>query len=355
MPQPAAALQLGSWVGRRGRGAARLRWSGRELTLHIVGLQIVATEGDDSDRLSAAFGLAGEGDWFGQAQAAIDGGTVTQAEASAVLKRTLVDALRAFVLCQDAEVGFEGSVAVPPKSLTISFPHIMVESVLATGGEELAAAILPDASVKLRRLPDFARRAASLGLTEEGMAILAKINDLRSADDIAAPSPHGCATALRLLAAAVAGGLAEPAPKLAEIPFIAAAVTSESGREGRRRFLGWFLAVLALCAAAVALVILRPWEQLNGPGVAGPWAVAVDGGCQPSEVERLYRRRDRDPSNLRVVPFGRGEEQCYRLVWGGFADQRAAEVAMTRLPEGVVTRGFVPHVVRADVGAPAGR
>jgi len=56
-----------------------------------------------------------------------------------------------------------------------------------------------------------------------------------------------------------------------------------------------------------------------------------------------------------VVPFGRGEEQCYRLVWGGFADQRAAEVAMTRLPEGVVTRGFVPHVVRADVGAPAGR
>ena len=356
MSQPAAALQLASWVGRRGRGAARLRWSGGELTLNVFGLQIVAAVGDDHDQLSAAFGLAGEGEWFTQAQAAVDGGTVTQAEASAVLKRAVVEGLRSFVLSPDGEVSFDGSAVVPPRALTVSFPHIMVEAVLAPGGEEIAAVILPDASVKLRRLPDFARRAAALGLTEEAMAILAKINDARSADDIAAPSPHGRENALRLLAAAVAGGLAEQAPKLADIPFIASTVTAEAGRrEGRRRFLRWFLTLLVVAALAVAAAVLRPWERFAGPGVAGPWAIAVDGGCQPSEVERLYRRRDRDPANLRVVPFGRGEEQCYRLVWGGFADQRAAESAMATLPTGAVTRGFVPHVVRADGGAPGGR
>ena len=315
--------------------------------LHVLGLQIVAVEGNDNERLAAAFGLTDEGEWFSKAAAAVASGQVTQAEANAVVKRTLAETLLEFLTAADAEVTFESDVVPEPHGLTISYPHLVVELTLGPSGEQVAAAFLPEPELILRRLPEFPKRVGALGLTEEGMAILAKVNDQRTAHEIADPSPHGRQVALRLLAAAAGAGLIEAVSEVAEIPLN----TTPAPRfelAPRRRVWPWVLLVLAILAIAVFLISTRPWEGGSLVGGGGPWAVAVDGGCQPAELERLYRRQEQDKVNLRVVPFGKGDGQCYRLIWGHFPSKDAAEEMISHLPSGVTSRGFPPHVVRVE-------
>jgi hypothetical protein len=349
MASVSAPIQLVLWVSRKGKGTARLRWDGRELILHLNNLQVVAVEGDDNDMLAPAFGLTAGGEWFRQAQGAVAGGQATQAEANAVVKRALAESLRSFFLAADASVALENDVAFEDGALTISYPHMAIEMVLGPGGEELVPVFLAAPENVLRRLPDFVRRVGSLGLTDEAMAILAKINDARSGMEIAAPSPHGQDTALRLLAAAVAAGLAESVARPAEPQFVATAF--EPPPAPRKRGLWrWLLALVLVAGAGAALYLLQPWKPHLSSGPGGPWAVAVDGGCQPAELERLYRRQDKDPQSLRVVPFGQGQEQCYRLVWGHFPSRESAEQAKITLPDGMVTRGFAAHVVQVESG-----
>ena len=342
-----APIQLVLWVARKGKGTARLRWDGRELVLHFNNLQVVAVEGDDNDMLAPAFGLTSGGEWFRQAQSAVAGGQVSQAEANAVVKRALAESLRSFFLASDAAVSLDADVAFEDGALTISYPHLAIEMVLGPGGEELVPVFLAAPENVLRRLPDFVRRVGALGLTDEAMAILAKINDVRSAMEIAAPSPHGQETALRLLAAAVAAGLAETIVRPAEPQFVATAFEAPPAPR-KRGIWRWLLAVLLLGAAGAALYLVQPWKTREAAGPGGPWAVAVDGGCQPAELERLYRRQDKDPGSFKVVPFGQGQEQCYRLVWGHFPSRESAEQAKVALPEGVLTRGFAAHVVQVE-------
>lgn len=347
MAHVSAPVQLASWVARKGKGTARLRWDGRELVLHFNNLQIVAVEGDDNDMLAPAFGLTSGGEWFRQAQGAVAGGQVSQGEANAVVKRALAESLRSFLETADASVSTDADVAFEDGSLTISYPHMAVELVLGAGGEELVPIYLPQPENVLRRLPDFVRRTGALGLTDEAMAILAKINDARSAMEIAAPSPHGQETALRLLAAAVAAGLAEAVTRAPEPQFVP--TVFEAPPVPRRRGVWrWLLALLLLGAAGTALYLVQPWKMRQVAGPGGPWAVAVDGGCQPAELERLYRRQDKDPGSFKVVPFGQGQEQCYRLVWGHFPSRESAEQARVALPDGVLARGFAAHVVQVE-------
>jgi len=338
-----AASLLALWVGRKGRGSARLRFAGRELVLHVNGLQVVGVTGDDGERLASAFGLFEGGEWFAEADKAVQGGQLSQAEAVAVVKHVLSDCLRDFFLDPAATVQLERAALVEPQGLNLSYPHLVVELVLGAGGEDLVGVLLPDPTVTLRRLPEFLKRVGALGLTEEGMAILAKVDDRRSAEEIARPSPHGRDTVLRLLAAAVGAGIVEPTPPLAEVPMEPAPTEPAPAR--RHRVWPW-LVVPLIAAAAVYLAMTQPWRQPSGKG--GPWSVAVDSGCQPSEVERLYRRQEKDPESLRVTPFGRSGEQCFRLVWGHFPTRELAEQAMRSLPPGVLARGFVPHVVRSE-------
>jgi hypothetical protein len=349
MGRVSAASQLGLWVGRRGRGSVRLRWDQHDLVLFISGLQVVGVQGYDRDRLTAAFGLT-DGEWFADAKAAVDAGQVTQAEATAVVKSTLVENLREFFLSPDAEISFDGELPYEARGLTVSYPHLIVEMVLGSGGEQLVEVLLADPGSVLRRLPDFPRRVGALGLTEEGMAVLAKINDQRTALEIAERSPHGKETAIRLLAAATGAGLAEAAPAVSEIMLAATPLPDMATGAPSRRWLWVVVGVVAVLA--VLALMLRPWQG-SAPRVApGPWSIAVDGGCQPAEVERLYRRKEQDSTNLRVVPFGRGDDQCYRLVWGSFASRELAERSMTTLPSGVLARGFAPHVVKVETGSP---
>jgi hypothetical protein len=191
MGRATTAGQLALWVGRRGKGSASLRWAEQDLVVHVSGLQIVGVEGDDRGHLEAAFGLTRGGEWFTQAAAAVAAGQVSQAEANAVVKRALAERLREFFLAPDAEASFESGPPPESPGLTISYPHLVVEMVLGSGGESLVDVFLPEPSLLLRRLPEFPKRVGALGLTEEAMAILAKINDQRSAQEIADPSPHG--------------------------------------------------------------------------------------------------------------------------------------------------------------------
>jgi hypothetical protein len=347
MGRTSAASQLALWVGRRGRGSARLAWDGHELLLHVSGLQVIAAQGYDRDHLTAAFGLT-EGEWFGDARAAVETGQVSHAEASAVIKRALAENLREFADAANAEVSFDGELAFEPHGLTISYPHLVVELVLGPGGEELIEAFLPSPDSVLRRLPDFPRRVGALGLTDEGLAVLAKINDQRTATEIAERSPHGKEMALRLLAAAAGAGLAEATSPMAEVA-LAGTPAPEFLLDARPRLWPWLVGAVVL-VVAVILLFGKPWAGGEPAAGSGPWSIAVDGGCQPPEVERLYRRKDQDSKNLQVVPFGRGDEQCRRLVWGRFASRETAERAIPTLPNGLVARGFAPHVVKVENG-----
>jgi hypothetical protein len=351
MTHVSAALQLALWVARKPKGTARLRWDGRELVLHFNNLQVVAVEGDDNDMLASAFGLTAGGEWFRQAQGAVAGGQVSQAEANAVVKRALADALRSFFLTPDGSVALEQETGFESGPLTISYPHLAVELVLGGEGEMLVPVFLPEPELVLRRQPEFLRRVGALGLTDEAMAILAKVNDARTAMEIAVPSPHGKETALRLLAAAAAAGLAEAAPRPQEAQFVPTAFEEPAPRR-RRGVWGWIAAFVLIAAAAAALYFTQPWKLRRASGPGGPWAIAVDGGCQPAELERLYRRQDKDPESFSVVPYGQGQEPCYRLVWGHFPTRQAADAAVQGMPQGVLTRGFAPHVVQVESPRP---
>lgn len=339
------------WVGQKAKGSARLHWAGGELVLFVSGLQIVGVEGDDNDLLAAAFGLTESGDWFAEAQAAVGAGQVSQAESNAVVKRALAARLREFFLASDATVKFGPELPTEERGLTVSYPHLVVEMVLGKEGEALVPIFLPEPEQVLRCLPDFARRVGALGLTDEGVAILAKINNQRTAQEIADPSPHGREVALRLLAGAVGGGLAEASDRLADTPLIDVAPPLLEAATHHRRLWPVFF-VLIVVVLAVAALLYKPWSWTKTAGNGGPWAVAVDGGCQPAELERLYRRQEQDKVTLRVVPFGRGEDQCYRLVWGHFPSKEQAEDAKGHLRDGIVARGFVAHVVKVESGSP---
>jgi hypothetical protein len=316
----------------------------------VSGLQIVGVEGDDNGHLAAASSPGGGGEWFARAAAAVTAGQASQDEANAVVKRAVAERLRDFLLAPDAEASFESGTPPEGHGLTISYPHLVVEMVLGSDGERLADVFLPEPSLLLRRLPEFPKRVGALGLTDEAMAILAKINDQRSAQEIADPSPHGRELALRLLAAAAGAGLVESVDRIAEVPL---ATTLPPRLAAVPRRWSWVIVLLLLGALAVAaLLIVRPWKSSKVVGGGGPWAVAVDGGCQPAELERLYRRQEQDKENLRVVPFGQGDGQCYRLIWGRFPSKEAAEETISHLPGGAVARGFPPHVVRVEGSTP---
>ena len=345
------AVQLALWVGRKGKGSAFLRWDQSRLVLHVVGLQIVGVEGDDGGRLAGAFGPTGGGEWFSQAVGAVTAGRVTQSEANAVVKQALAERLREFFLAPDGEASFESDAALAPGPLTISFPHLVVEMILGSGGEDLVDRFLPDPRLLLRRLPDFPKRVGALGLTQEAMAILAKINDQRSALEITEPSPHGREVALRLLAAAAGAGLVETSSKITEVP-LATTPPPHYAAPARRRWWPVVLGLLVVAAVTTVVLFVQSWRSAKVVGGGGPWAVAVDGGCQPAELERLYRRQEQDKVNLQVVPFGQGTEQCYRLAWGRFPTKEAAAAVIPRLPQGTVARGFPPHVVRVEGTSP---
>jgi hypothetical protein len=116
----AAAAQLALWVGRKGRGVARLRWAGRQAEMLVGGLQILGVRGDDAGTLDPALGGDGEVDWFTSATEAVNAGRITQNEANAAVKRAVAEMLREFLAAPDATVSFDARTTISPPGLTIS-------------------------------------------------------------------------------------------------------------------------------------------------------------------------------------------------------------------------------------------
>lgn len=342
MVRNSAALRLSSWIGKLGRGSAVLRFGGQRLVLHVDAGSITSVEGNDGEILAAAFGLPPEGDWFAEARAAVAQKLVTPEEAAAVLKRALTSQLKRFFLDAEANLEVFPGQPRPGGGFLISYPHVMYELVLKEGGEALVPVFLPDPSVVLRRLPGFSRWVGELQLPEEALAVLAKVNDSRSAEAIAEPSPHGRDMVFRFLGATVGAGLVElEVPSLEETPLDTEEPVSAPRR---RRWWWWVLPVVAVLVAA-AFFLLRPLAKPTVGAAQGPWSIAVGGACQPAELEQLYRLQAKDKEKLRVVPFGASGQPCYRLVWGFFATQGEAEAALAAVPENLVQRGFQPHAV----------
>lgn len=343
MARSLAAARLASWVGKLGRGSAVLRFGQERLVLHVDSGAITSVEGNDGDLLASAFGLPPEGDWFSEARLAVSQGLVTAEEAAVVLKRALTSQLKKFFLDPEAELEVFPGEPRQAGGFVISYPLVVYELVLREGGEALVPVFLPDPSAVLTRLPGFSRWLANLGLPEEALAILAKVNDARSAEAIAEPSPHGRDTVFRFLGATVGAGLVEAELPSLEETEIEAAQPPEAPRVRRR---WWLWAVFAaLVLAGGAFFILAPWAGSKVPTGRGPWSIAVGGACQPGELEQLYRLQAKDKESLRVVPFGVGGQPCYRLVWGSFATREEAEGALAAVPAGLVQRGFSPHAV----------
>ncbi len=344
MVRNSAALRLASWIGKQGRGSVILRFGGERLVLHVDEGQITAVEGSDGEMLAAALGLPPEGEWFAEAREAVRQGLVTAEEAAAVLKRALTTQLRAFFAHPDAELEVFPGEPRTSGGFVISYPHVAYEMVLRGGDDTLVSVFLPDPSAVLRRLPAFSRRLGELSLPDEALAILAKVNEARSAEAIAEPSPHGRALVLRLLAASVAAGLLEASPSPAQEPELEVEEDVEMVRPRRRR--GWLVAGILAVLAALGVGGYTLWRMApSAPTASGPWSIAVGGACQPVELEQLYRLQAKNREALRVVPFGESSGTCYRLIWGRFPSQEAAERAMSSVPAGLVQRGFVPHTV----------
>lgn len=351
MERNLAVFRLASWVGKQGRGSAVLRFADHQLVLHVSEGQITAVEGADGEILAAAFGLPPEGEWFAEAKAAASQGLVTPEEAAAVLKRAVVAQLVAFFKDPNAQVEILPGEPKPASGFVISYPHIVYELVLSPEGEELVELFLPDTSAVLRRLPAFSQRLKDLDLPHEALAILAKINDARTAEAIAEPSPHGREMVLRLLAATVGAGLVElQQPSVEEVPL---ETVGMAGRwEPRRRRWLWGLVLAAVVLGGVAFAIFFRGGSGSNTSVKGPWAVAVGGACQPGELEQLYRLQAKGRGSLRVVPFGAGLEKCYRLVWGAFASREEAEAASGKVPKELIQPAFTPHVLFVEGNSP---
>lgn len=351
MERNVAVLRLASWMGKQGRGSAVLKFADHQLVLHVNEGQITAVEGPDGEMLAAAFGLPPEGEWFAEARAATSQGLVTPEEAAAVLKRAVVAQLLAFFKDPNADVEILPGEPKPASGFVISYPHIVYELILSSEGGELVGLFLPDTSVVLRRLPAFSQRLKELNLPDEALAILAKINDARSAEAIAEPSPHGRETVLRLLAAAVGAGLVEPQqPSVKEMPLETVGLMARS--EPRRRWWPWSLILAAVILGGGAFAIFFRGDIASNTSDKGPWAVAVGGTCQPGELEKLYRLQAKGRDSLRVVPFGVGTEKCYRLVWGEFATREQAEAALGKVPKELLQPAFTPHVLLVEASAP---
>ncbi|MGV8040948.1 MAG: hypothetical protein AB2L07_13020 [Thermoanaerobaculaceae bacterium] len=249
-------------------------------------------------------------------------------------------------------MAFDSDAQAEAQGLTVSFPHLVMEMILGTGGEVLEEQFLPSPDLVLRRLPDFARRVGALGLTQEGMAVLAKINDHRTAREIADPSPHGRDMALRLLAAAVGAGIAEAAPRVAEVTF-ATPLAVEPPPRRRRRWWPWVVAALVVIVAVAALLLAVPGREAAVAVQGGPWGLGhrrrLPAGRARAALPQAGAGQGQ-PARGAVRPGLRAGAST--LVWGGFATREAAQAAQAQVPSTLVARAFVVHAVHAEQRSP---
>jgi hypothetical protein len=358
MRDPQEIWQLGQWIGRRQSGAVRLGWSQGEVVLRVHDGRLRFVEGIDPTELAQRLNCqpTGTSDLLEEARALAAAGQISETSAMGAAKELIQDRVRRWLLDPDREIETVEGVPDEVEGATISVTHALVELVLSDTGGGAAAAVLPDLDVLLSRSPDFLELYAPLRLSEEADLIVAKISGEKTAREVADRSQHDLDEVARLLAALVMTGILEPETNLAiegEVDLLPAEEIDDGGP--RRIPVGWIAAaaaVLLVLLVVIGWIVTRPNAPEANPGTVADgyegmnWSLAVDLGCEPRDLQRVLKKAQQFPDDVRAVPQESGEgDQCWRLVWRRFSSREAAMAAIDDIPSGLRHQGFEPHAV----------
>jgi len=370
MSEPHEIWQFGQWIGRLDGGAARLRWAGGELILRVHKGRIRFVEGIDTAELCRLLKCETMGsiDLLEEARLLAVRGQVAEIHTMGAAKELLQLNLRGWLLDPERELEVVEGEPDDVEGATVSITHTLVELVLSDTSGATADAILSDRGMVLGRSPRFLDLYAPLRLSEEADLIVSKITGERTAQEVIDRATHDEGEVLRLLAALVVTGILEPEPALllgADMDLLPA---DEVGKPPRRRvpvlWIAGAAAVLIIALTVIAYVMTRPPDTAPVEVVVAPdleWGLVIDMGCEPQDLQRVLKKAQDNPKSVRPVATDSGNgEPCWRLVWGRFASQAAAEAAAQEIPKQLRRRGFDPHAIElADdkldsPGAPGG-
>jgi hypothetical protein len=350
---PELIWRLGRWIGRRESGAAQLAWGDQELILRIHVGKIVSIEGLDPNALAQRLECEplGNKDLLEEARSLAKVRDVAETQAVGTAKEMLQEAIHEWLLASNRGLELVDGEPDLAEGPNISITHAIVELVLADTERNVYRSILPDLGVLLRRSGNFLDLYAPLRLSEDADLIVAKITGQRTADEIASRSPHEKLDVLRLLSALVATGMLEPIPVV--VPSEEVELMPEPDAVGppqaRRLPVGWILAVglvLVIIIAAAGYFFTRGGQSEPVQEDPGRWAIVVDMGCEPQDLQRVLKKANEHPKDLRAIRTAIDEgDECWRLVWGEFSSQAEAEGEIGSVPNGMRRDGFDPHVV----------
>jgi len=355
MHDPDLIWRFGRWTARRETGKVRFTNSGGEIVLEVIDGKAVSVQGLDPTEVARRLGTspAGNQELLDEAAAIAEEHGIPEAQAVGIVKEMLQEAVAEWMADPDRRLDLVPGDILIGDGPTISMTHVVVEMVLSDQGGRLAQAILPDTDVLLKRTEGFLELYSPLRLSEEADLIVAKVTGQRTAREISSRSPHGSGEVDSLIAALVATGMLEPTA-LADVevePRPAVPVVLPKPEPQRTRVPIWaLLGTLAVVLAVVALLTAwwnRSYQHDVEPAITGAeWALVVDMGCEPQELQRVLKKARQHPRDLKPVAAEAGEDSpCWRLVWGRFPNREAANQAIAGIPSDLLMDGFTPHAI----------
>jgi hypothetical protein len=355
MNDPHEIWQLGRWIARQDSGAARLGWTGGELILRVHTGRVRFVEGVDSAELCARLSCEpmGNNDVLEEARALAGARQIAETFAMGAAKELIQGRLREWLLDPDRELEIVEGEPDEVEGATISITHTLVELVLSDTSGEAAGAILPDLDVLLNRSPDFLDLYAPLRLSEDADLIVSKITGERTAREISDRSEHGAGEVVRLLAGLVVTGILEPEQPLlidSDVNLLPADDVEVSER--RRVPVLWIVGAAAVLVIALAVIAWMMSRSDSGPpeetvaGSSHEWALVIDMGCDPQDLQRVLKKAQQNPKLVRpVAADSDGGEPCWQLVWGHFPSRESAVSASRDVPTELQREGFEPHPI----------
>jgi hypothetical protein len=348
-------LQLAQWIARQEGGAAQLRWGDGELILRVSNGRIRFVEGIDTSALCRRLSCEpiGRIDLLEEARELAANGHIAETYAMGAAKELLQQHLKQWLLDPRRELEIVEGEPDAVIGATISITHTLVELVLSDTSGSISSVILPDLDVLLSRAPNFIELYSPLRLSEDADLIVSKITGERTAREVAGRSEHAIEEVSRLLAALVVTGILEPEPELvvdSEVDLLPADGFSESPR--RRIPVSWIVgsaALLLIVLLAIAWMVSRSGGDAAAAGgqpTGRHWALVIDMGCEPQDLQRVLKKADQHPDSVRpVAADSNGGQPCWQLVWGRFSSRDAAQKAAKEIPATLRREGFEPHPI----------
>ncbi len=348
-------LRLAQWIARQEGGAARLRWDSGELIIRVYNGRIRFVEGIDTGALCRRLSCEpiGRIDLLEEARELAGNGQIAETYAMGAAKELLQQHLKKWLLDPRRELEIVEGEPDAVTGATISITHTLVELVLSDTSGSISSVILPDLDVLLSRAPNFIELYSPLRLSEDADLIVSKITGERTAREVAGRSEHALEEVSRLLAALVVTGILEPEPELvvdSEVDLLPAEGYSDSPR--RRIPVSWIVgsaALLLIILLAIAWMVTRSGGDASAAGgqpTGRHWALVVDMGCEPPDLQRVLKKADQHPDSVRpVAADSSGGQPCWQLVWGQFSSRDAAQKAASQIPATLRRQGFEPHPI----------